>query len=287
MTRRAVAGLPAHITQAAQAPIFVGRQHELARLDEAIRKRQSLLIWGPRDAGKTALIQRAIGGLPIEEQRGCIYRAGASSGRELVSHLIRELYLADDPLVCQRVSADGAEVTTLNRWLDNQSFLRLQGILFRATEQGTYWFFLDHFPPITQKMARLIKEIMYRCKTPIYLAARGYSHSEVGYAWSLYWTDKYWLGLGPLPKRAAGALLELYIRRFGLSSLDLTGFRAEIAALSGGLPGAIIEMCKLAGDERYHHGQQVKTKLVHVDYLMRPMQATSTDRRAIPHERTS
>jgi hypothetical protein len=34
---------------------FLGRNAEMNRLGEAIRKRESVLIWGPSDAGKTAL----------------------------------------------------------------------------------------------------------------------------------------------------------------------------------------------------------------------------------------
>jgi hypothetical protein len=113
-----------------------------------------------------------------------------------------------------------------------------------------------------------MKEIMYRCTTPIYLASRGYSQGEIGYAWSLYWNDGLRIHLGPLSERTARELLETCIGRFGLTSLDLEDFREDILRLSGHVPGSIVKMCELAADSRYHYGDQIKIKLVHVDYLM-------------------
>lgn len=109
---------------------------------------------------------------------------------------------------------------------------------------------------------------MYRCRTPIYLAARGYSKEEIGYAWSLYWNDGLRVRLGPLTERLAKDLLETCIRSFGLATLDLENFREGILHLSGHLPGSIVKMCELAADSRYHYGDQIKIKLVHTDYLM-------------------
>jgi hypothetical protein len=139
---------------------------------------------------------------------------------------------------------------------------------------------MDHFPAPTHNMARLMKEIMYRCKTPIYLAARDFSQGAIGYAWSLYWNDALRVHLGPLSERAARELLEICIRGLGLHALDLEDFREEILRLSGHLPGSIVKMCKLAADSRYHYGDRIKIKLVHVDYLM---QSTASAMAHIPN----
>jgi len=261
------------MTERAQIEALVGRKEELRRVNAAIHKRKSLLIWGPTDAGKTALIETAIRELPDAEQRKCAHWTGAASRRQLLSHFVGRLYELGDPFVRMKVHADGATEVSLKRWLDKQTSLRLRGILFTASTQGDYRFFVDHFPPLTHNMARLMKEIMYRCKTPIYLAARDHSQGEIGYAWSLYWNDGLRVHLGPLSERAASELLEACIGRFGLTSLDLGDFREDILRLSGHLPGSIVKMCELASHDRYHYGDQIKVKLVHVDYLMQTNQS--------------
>src|SRR5580658_3342964 len=164
-----------------QPETLVGRSEELRALRVAIQKRASRLLWGPTDTGKTILIKTAISELPDAERRNCVYWTGAASGRQLLSHFVGQLYERGDPFVRRKVHADGATESTLHRWLNRQSSLRLRGILFTASTAGDYRFFVDHFPPPTHNMARLMKEIMYRCETPVYLVARGMSKQEIGY----------------------------------------------------------------------------------------------------------
>lgn len=247
---------------------LLGRENELRRLRAAIRKRQSKLIWGTADAGKTFLIKKVLSDLPEPERRKCVYWTGTASRRRLVEHLIRELYLAGDPLVRKKVHADGASERTLNRWVNDQSLLRLRGILFSAANQGDYVLFLDHLPSPSLAMAHFLKELIHRTKTPVYLTCLGNSHGEIGFAWRLYWTDEYRIHLGPLTAGPARELLEISIQRFGLGSLDLEGFHENVLRLSQHLPGSIVKMCQIAADPRYHYGDRVKIELVHVDYLM-------------------
>ncbi len=248
---------------------LIGRESEMRNLHRALRKRHSQLIWGPEDSGKTFLIAKTLAELPETERRKCIYWSGQASRRQLSEHLMRGLYLAGDPLVRKKVHADGYHERTLARWVGAQSLLRLRGILLTAAEQGDYRFILEHLSSVSHAFAQLLKDIMYRGKTPVYLAGNGYSQAEVGFAWSLYWTDEYRIRLGPLSEVDARELIEICIGRFNLDSLDLGDFREDLLRLSGHLPGSIVKMCELAADPRYHYGYQVKTKLVHVDYLLR------------------
>ena len=104
--------------------------------------------------------------------------------------------------------------------------------------------------------------------TPVYLIARGSGPEEVGHAKSLYWGDHQKLMLAPLANAEAGELLEACIERFNLGALDLTGFREAILAYSRHNPEALVEMCKLAAEPRYHYGSQVKVRTLRIDYLM-------------------
>jgi hypothetical protein len=247
---------------------WTGRQVEIERLQSALQRRECQLVWGATDSGKTWLIETALLGLPEEERKKCILWNGAGSRRDLIEHFVREVYLANDPHVRQRVGADGVRETGLNRWISAQSLLRLRAILFAAAEQGQYRFFIDHLPPASRTNAQMMKDLSYRTKTPVYLTGHGYSQGEIGFAWSLYWTDEYRIHLGPVSEACARELLEESIHKFGLDSFDLEGFRDEVLRLSGRLPGSIIKMCALASDRRYHYGDQIKIKLVHVDYLL-------------------
>jgi hypothetical protein len=109
--------------------------------------------------------------------------------------------------------------------------------------------------------------------TPIYVIAHGWTYSDLGQAAQLYWNDRQRLHIGALPPAAANALLEWAIKRFGLSRFDLDGFREDILEFSALLPGAILRMCEAASDSRYHFDDgRIKTKLLHVDHLMKHCQ---------------
>jgi len=71
---------------------LIGRETETRRLHAALRKRQSQLIWGASDAGKSFLIAKVLAELPENERRKCICWAGAASRRQLIEHLVRGLY---------------------------------------------------------------------------------------------------------------------------------------------------------------------------------------------------
>lgn len=248
---------------------LIGRDSEINTLKTAIHRRESRLIWGPTGAGKTSLIRTAVEQMPRGEKQTCIYWTGAATGRELVQHIVGSLYEIGDTFVQRKVHADGARAGSLRAWLNRQSTLRLRGILFTAAENGDYRFFLDHVPAPGPRLVRTMKEFMFRCKTPVYLTGGGFTQREIGYAWSLYWTDKYRIHLGSVTDAAARELLESCIRRFDLDSMDLDGFREEVLQMSERLPGAIVGMCELAADPRYHYGERIKTKIVHVDYVMK------------------
>jgi type IV secretory pathway ATPase VirB11/archaellum biosynthesis ATPase len=61
----------------------IGRGAECRRLIAAIRIRESRLICGPADAGKTTLVKMAIRKLPGVDSKRCIYWSGAATVRQL------------------------------------------------------------------------------------------------------------------------------------------------------------------------------------------------------------
>jgi GTPase SAR1 family protein len=248
---------------------LIGRDAELRRVSTAIRNRESLLIWGPADVGKTCLVKKAIAELPERDRKGCIYWSGEASVRDFAEELVRGLYAAGDVIVRRKVREDGGgRAISVGRWFRDRSSGQLKALLYRAAAKGRYAFFLDHMPPATQSMARFLKQIIWRCKTPVYLLARGFDHEDIGYAWSIYYVKEYRIGIDPLSETLTRELLDRCIGRFGLDRLDLTGFRDEILRLSRHLPGSVVKMCELAAHRRYHYGDQIKVNLVHVDYLM-------------------
>jgi len=250
----------------ADAPPLLGRQSELVRLNEAIRKRESLLVWGIPDSGKSALVAGAIRQMPESFMRRCICASGKGSPQDILREIAQGF--GDDPLFRSKFRADARSGASFSAWVKQQTSLRLRGLLYRAAGAAHYWIFLEDLAPVTRVLAHIVNELMWNQKTPVYAIAGGGTFNEIGYAARIYWNDRQKLHVGGLPVAAAKELLELSIRRYRLARLDLQGFRKDILEFSGMLPGAIIRMCAAAADSHYHFEGRIKTKLLHVDYLM-------------------
>jgi AAA+ ATPase superfamily predicted ATPase len=259
-------------------PVFFNREREARRLEEAILKRESLVICGPAGIGKTALVSKVIRGLPGELRTRCLYLKGLKDLQDMLRQLIRGLYEVKDPNLRQQLYIEGVSVSTFEAWVKALSTSRLRGTLYRTVERGDYRIFLDHVPSLTRAVAKVIKELFWMRKTPVYLLVRDAMESRISeFSRSFYWGDREQLSLQPLPAEAATKLLESCIGQFGLSQFDLVDFREEIIELSKQVPGAIVQMCALAADPRYRYGSRIKTKSVYIDYLMSGQNLTLSD----------
>ncbi len=250
-------------------PIFVDREKERRRLEEAIRNRRSLVIRGPRGMGKAALAATVIDGLPAGLSAQCIYLHGSRDLQDLLRQLISRLYKLKDPHLRRKLHAEGVSALNFEGWLKKRSLSQLKGCLYRCIEQREYQVFLRHFPPLTTPVAKAIKELFWMRNAPVYLLVRDQPDEHFDRALKLfYWGEEDVLTLQPLPSWAAHRLLDDCIERFGLTPLDRSDFRDELLELSKRNPGAIVKMCSLAADPRYRHGGHVKLKSVYIDYLM-------------------
>jgi DNA polymerase III delta prime subunit len=257
-------------------PTFVDRESERRRLREGILNGESLVIEGPPGIGKTALLSEVIHSLPGELAARCLCVAGAKDFQDLLRRLIRALYEAEEPRLRTQLHRVGVSSLRFASWLKELPASRLRGTLYRAVEGGGYRVFLDHHPPLTQAAAKVIKELFWMRRTPMYLVPQaGAERSIARFDRFFYWGDRELLILGPLPRQAAKDLLESCIERFDLSQFDLTGFREEVLELSKHVPGAITKMCALAASPKYQYGSQIKVKSAYIDYLMTGHQLTA------------
>ena len=253
---------------AARHTSLIGRKAESLRLHGAIRKRESLLICGPAGVGKTALISKVLAELPEDVAHSVISVDGLAGLQPFLRTLLQNLHEVGDSTLRKQLRAEGVGTGGFKCWLKDQRTSRLKGTVYRSMQMGSYWIFLDHVPPLTLAVARVVRELVWMRNTPVYLVARGSGPEEVGHAVSTYWGEHQRLVLGPLRESAARELLEFCIQRFGLAHLDLDDFRKAVLSMSGYNPGVLVKMCELAADSRYQSDSRIKTRLIHIDYLM-------------------
>jgi hypothetical protein len=253
---------------AAGRALFVDRNSESLRLHQAIRRRESLLIYGPAGVGKTALISKVLAELPRDMTRLAISVDGLAGLQPFLRALLQNLHEVGDATLLKQLRAERVGVGTFKSWLKSQRTSRLKGAVYRSMQAAGYWVFLDHIPSLTLALAKVVRELVWMLNTPVYLVARGSGVEGVEHLANTYWNEHQHLILEPLPQSAARELLESCIQRFGLARLTLDNFREAVLTMSGNNPGVLVKMCELAAEPRYHYGSRIKTALIHVDCLM-------------------
>jgi hypothetical protein len=248
--------------------MLIGRDHERAKLSEAISERRSLLISGPPDSGKSALLHDVLAGVDETIRRRCIVSAAESTPHAIWLRLVQAFGEADDPEVLTRVENEEGSRQHFDRWTKAQTSLRLRGILRRAARAREYWIFLDTAGPLPDGVYRLLQEWVWSRRTPVVLLARDSTQTELGKAAKLYWHSGLRLALGPLDLRSAEALLEHSMTRLHLANLADAAFRSFVLAQSARFPGAIVRLCELASDVAYHYEGHVKLHTLAVDFAL-------------------
>jgi hypothetical protein len=248
--------------------MFVDRILEQSRFREAILARRSLLLYGPPDSGKSALLYKTLSSLPATVRRNCIVCRSCENPRSVWRDLIRSLAEVSDPQVLSRVERECSRPGSLERWLDAQSSLRLRGILRHAMRERAYCVFLDTRSPLPDGVYRLLQEWVWSGCTPVFLLARGATESEIGRPARLFWNQGLRLQLGPLQSNDLHILFQACILRFCLTSIANEEFRHFVLERCAGLPGKIVRLCELASHDEYRFDGRLKLHTLAVDFLM-------------------
>jgi|GEM_PF-6848449 len=112
-------------TQLRDAPMgfarsFLGREAELAALQNAATKRPILILWGPAGVGKTRIGLEATSRLLVAgdfERAGFCALSAADTGEDIVAHVVRAL---NAPIRARNVDA---ALAALTRWLTDRAVL--------------------------------------------------------------------------------------------------------------------------------------------------------------------
>ncbi|HLZ92720.1 MAG TPA: AAA family ATPase [Candidatus Acidoferrum sp.] len=248
--------------------MFIGREHERARVYEAILERRSLLLCGPADSGKSALLAEVLSHLAHHARQRCLVCSADGPPIAIWRQMVQELKRAEEAEVLGRVEREAGSQIHFERWLRKQTSLRLRGIIGRATRAREYSVFLDARSHISDGVYRLLQEWIWSGRTPVILLARGWSRKEIGKAAQLYWHEGLRLSLGALDRASAETLLQETIGRLQLADLADGQFREFVLERSAGLPGRLIRLCELAAGSAYHYHGHVKLSSLAVDFLL-------------------
>jgi energy-coupling factor transporter ATP-binding protein EcfA2 len=239
---------------------LVGLQRERRRTTEALRRRESLLVLGPRGCGKTKVISTI-----LENEsgtRGIVYVVFPPTMHELLVSLARAL-IATGHGALTGLSGAG---TDLQKWCSKQTSVHLRGLLWTALEAEPRILILDGIENASFQPYRFLQRLYHAPGMAIVAVAR--SPFSLGALGRLFWDPRQTANFQPLSEQESAELFEAAADRFRLRRLDLDEFREKVLESAHGNPGEIVEMCRLAADPQYESGRYIKFAPLRIDALM-------------------
>jgi DNA polymerase III delta prime subunit len=228
----------------------VERTAELARLISRAHERKHLLVFGPEGVGKTRLLQEFARIQPL-----ALYVPQSQSPRNLLLSLVESLRIKlgarSLPSHTSTMSTSGLKAT-VDRALNVQPFLLL----------------VDHLQTPSRVVAKIVKDLGYYGRTPIFLAARSPHMEDIGALQALCYDKKERLEMMNWPLEVALAFARRNAEHVDLWASNLDAALQSMVQLSGGNPGSILGMLQMASRAQYRVDDQIKFHVLYLDYRM-------------------
>lgn len=228
----------------------VAREEELGRLREQAKIRKSLLVFGPEGVGKSRLLRTF-----VETQSLALYVGQMRAPREFVLALLHALHSVDSDI---RVSGNISALSTSS----------LKGLVHRALDTRPFLMVLDHLDAPSRVVTGMVKDLHYYGRTPVIFASRSPHMEDIGALRPLCANKSERLELKNLPAQIALEFARREAERTELWASNLDAILPTLVEWSGGNPGAILQMLKMAQLPQYRAGGQIKSHILYVDYRM-------------------
>jgi DNA polymerase III delta prime subunit len=228
----------------------VDRTAELERLASRVRQRKHLLIFGPEGVGKTRLLQEF-----ARTEALALYVSQTKSPHDLLLSLSESLRtklgVGSLPSNTSSMSTSGLKAT-VDKALNAKPFLLM----------------VDHLQGPSRVVAKIVKELGYHGRTPIFLGARSPHMEDVGALQALCYDKSERLEMTNWSSEIAREFAYREAERTDLWASNLDTALQSIVQLSGGNPGSILGMLKMAARPQYRIDDQIKFHVLYLDYRM-------------------
>jgi hypothetical protein len=229
----------------------VDRVDELERLRAQAQKRKSMLVHGPEGVGKTRLLHSFVKTQPL-----ALYVSQTNSPRQLMFALMEALNgVAKEEL---RLPVSPASLSTSS----------LKGVIQRALDLFPFLLVLDHLAGPSRIVTRIIKDLNYYGRTPVFFAARTPHMEDIGSLQPMCSDRSERVELKNLPSPIAREFAQREAERTGLWASNLEPALSSLVEWSDGNPASILQMVKMAHLPKYRMDDQIKAHVLYLDYIM-------------------
>lgn len=144
----------------------------------------------------------------------------------------------------------------------------LKGTVDRALNEKPFLLIVDQLQGPSRVVTKIVKELAYYGRTPIFFAARSPHMEDIGALQALCYEKKERLELMNWSSEIALEFARREAERLDLWANNLDAALQSIVHLGGGNPGGILGMLKMASRSQYRVDDQIKFHVLYLDYRM-------------------
>jgi hypothetical protein len=250
------------VTGRAHEPVF-GRARELEELRSRFKDRRPFLFHGDSGVGKSLLVKSL-----WRDFSNMVYCQADSGMQDLCRQLALRLREKGNPTMQRKFGSKPGAI------VNGASSVSLRGLIATALTEASYLLVLDHCGFCSQQFAALLKAWISE-STPVVIIARSHHMEEIGYASTLFPDRKDRMLLANFVPEVAREFIDWRIQTSGLEAENLEEFRQRLLTLSGGNPGVINWLVRLASLPKYRSGAHIKVTPLYLDYKIHGMSGIS------------
>lgn len=246
--------------------MLIGRDQEIEAVRDSVRQRKGLHIYGPKGAGKSALLddlhQRWD---EVGYSRVPIYCKNSVTLREILVFIAEALLAHSGPLTGTNKYLEPLEIRTVSD-IRTHSNRDLRNIIFPRIEQGDYCFILDHLDHISKGINAFLSSLHDRACV-ITASRQSWMIGDYTFAgkiaYCLYLVPK--LRLGNLKKKDALSLMQQLHKDCGLKLPDKARLFNDIFHITQGNPKMIHDILEKARKPEYIVDGKLNLNLIVID----------------------
>ena len=238
-----------------KADFIFGRDEETRRIREKLSKNRPFLIHGPAGVGKTLLLRSVLPEFPK-----LLYCENSATTQTIFRSLAQSL-----------VRLRNRRTVTAFRDEDSikaKSAVSLKGIVMEALNEDKYCIVLDHLKRPSYSLASAVREMMGWGSTPVIAMARSGHMEDVGFLQPFYSDRSEKCEIRNFETPVAEQFARDTVKRAGLAAENMAEFVDKVVEFSGGNPGAILAMLKMAGYPKYRSDAHIKITPLYIDFRM-------------------
>ena len=231
-----------------------GREEELGQLRKRFSARRSFLFHGPAGVGKTLLLR-----LVVPESTDVLYSPQNPTPQALYRHLAELLLELEHPVFANACPGGVAS-------LQAKTAVAVKGLVRDALRNSKYLVVVDHLVRPSQALAAAIRELMLNWSVPVVAVSRSAHMEDAGFVLPLFPDRAEKFALRNFDPELARFFAAGCAEREGLTAKNLDQFLNRVVEYSGGNPGAILQMIRMAKAPKYSHDDQIKITPLYIDY---------------------